>query len=40
MTNYFNTDPEDGFNPEDHEIEMDEKCLKELESIANGQVKD
>jgi hypothetical protein len=24
MTNYFNTDPEDGFNPEDHEIEMDE----------------
>ena len=24
MTNYFNTDTEDGFNPEDHEIEMDE----------------
>ena len=24
MTNYFNTDPEDGFNPKDHEIEMDE----------------
>ena len=23
-----------------HEIEMDAKCLKELESIANGQVKD
>jgi hypothetical protein len=24
MTNYFNTDPEDGFNPKDHGIEMDE----------------
>ena len=24
MTNYFNTDPEDNFNPEDHNIEMDE----------------
>tara|TARA_R100001082_G_C4350500_1_gene154317 strand:+ start:385 stop:777 length:393 start_codon:yes stop_codon:yes gene_type:complete len=23
-----------------HEIEMDEKCLKELESITNGKVKD
>jgi len=24
MENYFNTDPEDGFNTEDHGIEMDE----------------
>ena len=35
IDDWLNQDPDDGFNPNDHDIEMDEVCLRELQGVTD-----